>query len=159
MGQVMITGPLGCLGAGYGFALAAKVAHPHKQVLLFSGDGTFGLNGMEFDTFARHGLRIVCVIANDSAWGMVKHVRRMMAGDNRLAGSELARNTRYEKVVEALGGYGEFVDKVEDIKPALKRAFDSGLPACINVAVRQDVWSAATEGYKNSWGLAEAAGG
>ena len=159
MGQVMITGPLGCLGSGYGFALAAKVAHPYKQVLLFSGDGTFGLNGMEFDTFARHGLRIVCVVANDSSWGMVKHVRRMMAGDNKLAGSELAQNTRYEKVVEALGGYGEFVDKVEDIKPALKRAFDSGLPACINVAVRQDVWSAATEGYKNSWGLAEAAGG
>ncbi|MDE0511898.1 MAG: thiamine pyrophosphate-binding protein [Gammaproteobacteria bacterium] len=157
MGQVMLTGPLGCLGTGTGFAMAAKLAHPDKQVLLFSGDGTFGLNGMEFDTFVRHDLPVVCVVANDSAWGMVKHVRRMMAGDDKLAGSELAQNTRYEKVVQALGGYGEFVDDVNEVKPALKRAFDSGLPACINVAVRQDVWSAATEGYKNSWGLAEAA--
>ncbi|MDE2930679.1 MAG: thiamine pyrophosphate-binding protein [Chloroflexota bacterium] len=157
MGQVMITGALGCLGAGTGFALAAKMAHPDKQVMLFSGDGTFGLNGMEFDTFVRHSLPIVCVVANDSAWGMVKHVRRMMAGNNKLAGSELSQNTRYEKVVEALGGYGEFVEDIADVKPALERAFASGLPACINVAVRQDVWSAATEGYKNSWGLAEAA--
>ena len=159
MGQILNTGPLGCLGTGTGFALAAKLAHPDKQVLLFSGDGTFGLNGMEFDTFVRHGTPIVCVIANDSAWGMVKHVRRMMAGGNRLAGSELKQNTRYEKVVEALGGYGEYVDNVNEVKPALARAFASGLPACINVAVRQDVYSAATEGYKNSWGLAEAADG
>jgi len=135
MGQVLTTTAFGCLGAGTGFALAAKLANRDKQVLLYYGDGTFGLNGMEFDTFVRHNLPIVSVISNDSAWGMVKHMHRMWYGENRLTGTLLKPGQRYDKVVEALGGYGEYVTKIEDIKPALARAFASGLPACINVEV------------------------
>ncbi|MCK4963497.1 MAG: acetolactate synthase, partial [Dehalococcoidia bacterium] len=135
MGQVLSTGALGCLGAGIGFALAAKLANRDKQVLVYFGDGTFGLNGMEFDTFVRHNLPVVSVISNDSAWGMVKHWHRMKYGDDRLTGTLLKPGQRYDKMVEALGGYGEYVDRIEDIKPALARAFASGLPACINVEV------------------------
>lgn len=135
MGQVMSSGPLGCLGSGIGFAMAAKLAHKNKQVLLYSGDGTFGLHAMEFDTFVRHNLPVVAVISNDSSWGMVKHWQCIDYGKDRCVGTNLKQRQRYDKVVEALGGYGEYVDKIEDIKPALSRAFASGLPACVNVEV------------------------
>ncbi len=135
MGQMMTSGSLGCLGVGTGFALAAKLAHPDKQVLIHFGDGSFGLHAMEFDTFVRHNLPIVAVISNDGLWGMVKHWQVMDYGDNRCIGTRLKPLQRYDKVVEALGGYGEYVDKPENIKPALSRAFASGLPACVNVAV------------------------
>lgn len=135
MGQMLTTTAFGCLGAGTGFALAAKLANRDKQVFLYYGDGTFGLNGMEFDTFVRHNLPILSVISNDSAWGMVKHMHRMWYGEDRVQGTLLQIGKRYDKVVEALGGYGEYVTKIEDIKPALARAAASGLPACINVEV------------------------
>lgn len=135
MGQMLGSGALGCLGVGTGFALAAKLAKRDKQVLIYFGDGSFGLNGMEFDTFVRHDLPVVSVISNDSAWGMVKHGQRMTYGEDRLTGTLLRPRQRYDKMVEALGGYGEYVDKIEDIKPALARAFASGMPACINVEV------------------------
>ena len=123
--------PSGTLGVGTAFAMAARLARPDKQVLLLSGDGSFGLNGMEFDTMVRHKLPIVCVISNDGAWGMVKH-EQQVKGPDRVIGTELGF-VRYDKVVEALGGYGEAVEKPEDIRPALERAFASGRPACINV--------------------------
>jgi len=135
MGQLMASGSLGCLGAGTGLALAAKLAHRDKQVLIYSGDGSFGLHGMEFDTFVRHKLPIVAVISNDSAWGIVRHWQRMDYGEDRCVGTGLKPRQRYDKMVEALGGYGEYVNKIEDIKPALSRAFASGLPACVNVEV------------------------
>jgi len=100
-------------------------------VLLLSGDGSFGLNAMEFDTMVRHKLPIVCVIANDEAWGMIVRLQQAK-GPDRVVGSKLGF-VRYDKVVEALGGYGEAIERPEDIRPALERAFASGLPACINV--------------------------
>jgi len=145
MGQMLATGPFGCLGVGTGFAMAAKLAHPHKQVLGFFGDGSFGLNGMEFDTFVRHNLPIVVVISNDGAWGMVKHWQRMTGGEDRCTGMVLKSRQRYDKMVEALGGYGEYVNRIEDIKPALERAFASGLPACINVEVDPEAVSDTTK--------------
>lgn len=156
MGQVMSSGPLGCLGAGTGFALAAKLANRQKQVLIYSGDGSFGLNGMEFDTFVRHNLPVVAVISNDSAWGMVKHGHRRMYGEDRLAGTTLKPRQRYDKMVEALGGYGEYVERIEDIKPALNRAFASGLPACVNVEVDPEPISAATMGLGRAMGTSQA---
>jgi acetolactate synthase-1/2/3 large subunit len=135
MGQMISAGPLGCLGAGTGLALAAKLAYRNRQVLGYFGDGTFGLNGMEFDTYVRHNLPVVGVISNDSSWGMVRHWQKIDYGEDRCCGTWLKPRQRYDKMVEALGGYGEFVDRTEDIKPALARAFASGLPACINVEV------------------------
>lgn len=130
-GHWLDPGPMGCLGIGTGYAMAAKLARPDKQVLLLSGDGSFGLNGMEFDTLSRHNIPVVCVIGNDGGWGEVRH--EYMDQFGREVGANLAPARRYDKVVEALGGYGELVERPEQIRPALERAFASGLPACINV--------------------------
>lgn len=130
-GHLLSVVPTGTLGVGPSFAMAAKLARPNTQVVLISGDGSFGLNAMEFDTMVRHNLQVVCVISNDSAWGMVMH-EQQAKGMDRVVGTELGF-VRYDKVVEELGGYGEMVNEPVDIRPALQRAFASGKPACINV--------------------------
>ncbi len=122
--------PTGCLGVGTSFAIAAKIARPDKQVLLLSGDGAFGFNAMEFDTMVRHNIPVVCIIGNDGAWGQIKQGQIARGGE--IVATELSIS-RYDKMVEGLGGYGEFVENPADIRPALERAFASGLPACINV--------------------------
>jgi acetolactate synthase-1/2/3 large subunit len=124
-------GPYGCLGSGPGYALAAKLAHPDRQVVLLSGDGAFGFSAMEFDTLVRHRLPVVCVIGNNGIWALEKHPMQRLLGTSMLA--DLAPGTRYDRVVEALGGHGELVERPEDVGPALARAFRSGLPACVNV--------------------------
>jgi len=137
------SGLLGCLGTGIPFAMSAKLARPDKKVLLLQGDGSFGFNSMEFDTMVRHNIPVVCVVNNDTAWGMIKHSQELSIGCDRLSCSELGER-HYEKMVEGLGGYGEFVTKDEDIIPAVKRAFESGKPACINVMTDPKVTSPAT---------------
>jgi acetolactate synthase I/II/III large subunit len=134
---------LGCLGTGIPFALAAKLANPGKPVIVFQGDGSFGFNAMEFDTAVRHDIPIICVVNNDCAWGMIKHSQEMSIGPERVTCAELGVR-RYDKMVEGLGGHGEFVEKDEDITPALQRAVDSGKPACVNVMTDQEVTSPAT---------------
>ena len=136
-------GQLGCLGTGIPFAMAAKLVRPDKKVVLLQGDGSFGFNSMEFDTMVRHNIPVVCVVNNDQAWGMIKHGQELSIGCERLQCCELGVRS-YEKMVEGLGGYGEFVTKDEDIIPALQRAFDSGKPACINVMTDPTVTSPAT---------------
>jgi acetolactate synthase-1/2/3 large subunit len=131
-GQWLDPGPLGCLGAGAPFAIAAKALHPEKKVLIIHGDGSFGLNGFEFDTALRHGLPIVSIVGNDSAWGQIRAPQVKIVGKERAIGTSLAP-TRYDKIVEAMGGYGEHVEHPEEIAPALDRAFASGKAACINV--------------------------
>jgi len=137
------SGLFGCLGTGIPFAMAAKVANPNKKVILLNGDGSFGFNGMEFDTMVRHNIPVICVINNDCAWGMIKHSQELSLGADRLQCAELGTR-HYEKMVEGLGGYGEFVTRDEDIIPALQRAFDSGKPACINVITDPTATSPAT---------------
>ncbi len=126
-------GPMGCLGTGTGFAMAAQIARPGKKVLILHGDGAFGLNGMEFESMVRQQVPVVSIIGNDGAWGQIKHPQKAILGHATAA--ELSPGIRYDKMVEALGGYGELVQKPEDIRPALERAFASGLPACINVLI------------------------
>jgi acetolactate synthase I/II/III large subunit len=126
-------GPMGCLGTGTGFAMAAQIARPGKKVLILHGDGAFGLNGMEFESMVRQQLPIVSIIGNDGAWGQIKHPQKAILGHAMAA--ELSPGIRYDKMVEALGGYGELVQRADDIRPALERAFASGLPACINVLI------------------------
>lgn len=124
-------GPFGCLGAGPGYALAAKLAHPDRQVVLLLGDGAFGFSGMEFDTLARHGVNVVGVMGNNGIWGLEKHPMEMLYGYSVAA--ELTPETRYDRVVEALGGHGELVRAPADLRPALERAFEAGAPALVNV--------------------------
>lgn len=125
-------GQFGCLGTGIPFGLAAKAARPDKTVVVITGDGSFGLNAMEFCTAIRHDLPFVCVINNDQAWGMIKHGQELCYGQERLIGSELGA-IHYEKMVQGLGGHGEYVEKEEDLIPAVQRAIASGRPACVNV--------------------------
>ena len=136
-GAWMDPGPLGTLGVGMPFALAAQLANPDKRVVIVYGDGSFGLNGFEFDTAVRFGLPIIGVVGNDAAWGQMMRPQGAMLGQDRLHGT-LLNSTRYDKVVEALGGHGEHVEHPEDLRPALDRAAASGKPALINVVIRQD---------------------
>ena len=136
-GTWMDPGPLGTLGVGMPFALAAQKAFPDKRVLIIYGDGSFGLNGFEYDTAVRFGLPIVGVVGNDAAWGQMMRPQAMLYGEDRLVATEL-EYTRYDKVVEALGGHGEHVTEPGDIVPAIERAFASGKPALVNVVIRQD---------------------
>jgi acetolactate synthase-1/2/3 large subunit len=124
-------GPFGCLGTGPGYALAAKLARPDRQVVLLVGDGAFGFSGMEFDTLARHGVNVVGVMGNNGIWGLEKHPMEFLYGYSVAA--DLRPATRYDHLVEALGGYGELVERAEDMRPALERAFAAGRPALVNV--------------------------
>jgi acetolactate synthase-1/2/3 large subunit len=124
-------GPFGCLGSGPGYALAAKLAHPDRQVVLLLGDGAFGFSGMEFDTLARHGVAVVGVMGNNGIWALEKHPMEMVYGYSVAA--ELRPETRYDEVVEALGGHGELVRTPAELRPALERAFAAGAPALVNV--------------------------
>ncbi|MBK7949882.1 MAG: acetolactate synthase [Deltaproteobacteria bacterium] len=136
-GAWMDPGPLGTLGVGMPFALAAKLAHPTRPVVIVYGDGSFGFNGMEYDTAVRFGLPIVGIVGNDGAWGQMMRPQGAIYGWDRLEAVILNR-TRYDKVVEALGGHGEYVTRPEELRPALERAYASGKPALVNVEIRQD---------------------
>src|SRR5262245_13383217 len=136
-GSWMDPGPLGTLGVGMPFALAAQITHPKRRVVIVYGDGSFGLNGMEYDTAVRFNLPIIGVVGNDGAWGQMMRPQGAIYGWNRLQGT-LLNYTRYDKVVEALGGHGEHVTEPGQIRPALERAAASGKPALVNVIMRQD---------------------
>ena len=124
-------GPYGCLGAGLGSAIAARLARPSAQVVLLLGDGAAGMSLMDVDTLVRHDLPVVMVCGNNSAWGLEKQPMQMLYGYDVAA--DLAPRTRYDEVVKALGGGGETVTDPTQIGPALDRAFASGAPYLVNV--------------------------
>jgi acetolactate synthase I/II/III large subunit len=134
----MDPGPLGTLGVGMPFALAAQLAKPEKRVLIIYGDGAFGLNGFEYDTAVRFNLPIVGIMGNDAAWGQMARPQAEVYGAERVVATKL-NPTRYDKIVEAMGGHGEHCTRPEEIAPALERAFASGKPALVNVDMRQDI--------------------
>jgi len=127
---------LGMLGSSLPTALAAKIAYPESRVVMLTGDGAFGFNGMEFDTAVRHKLNIVAILGNDSAWGIDRQIQLGLYG--RPVATDLLQ-TRYDQMVQGLGGYGEFVERPENLEPALKRAFAAGKPALLNVAVERAI--------------------
>ena len=127
---------LGMLGSSLPTALAAKVAYPDSRVIMLTGDGAFGFNAMEFDTAVRHKLNVVAILGNDSAWGIDRQIQLGLYG--RPVATELLQ-TRYDQVVQGLGGYGEFVERPEDLGPALERALAARQPALLNVAVERAI--------------------
>jgi thiamine pyrophosphate-dependent acetolactate synthase large subunit-like protein len=124
-------GPFGCLGCGPGYALAAKLARPERQVVLLLGDGAFGFSGMEWDTLARHGVGVVGVMGNNGIWGLEKHPMEFLYGYSVVA--ELRPETRYDSMVEALGASGALVREPGELRPALERALAADGPALVNV--------------------------
>ena len=142
-GRWLDPGPLGCLGVGAPFALAAKTLAPERPVLVIQGDGSFGLNGFDFETAVRFKLPMVVVVGNDAAWGQILIPQRNMYGEDKSPATRLA-STRYDRVVEAFGGKGEHVDDPADLPAALDRAFASGTVYCVDVAI--DPEAAASSG-------------
>jgi len=125
-------GPYGCLGTGPGYAIAARVARPAAQVVLLLGDGAAGFSLMDADTLVRHRLPVVMICGNNGIWGLEKYPMRALYGYDVAA--DLQPQCRYDQVVAALGGAGELVTRPADIAPALRRAFDSGVPYLVNIA-------------------------
>ena len=130
----MDPGPLGTLGVGPGYAMAAKLAHPDKRVIIMFGDGSFGLNAMEFEAMVRQNIPVVGIIGNDAGWTQILRGQKELYGKDRLVATTL-EYTHYEKVVEAVGGHGEWVETCAELEPALQRAFESGKPALVNVKI------------------------
>jgi acetolactate synthase-1/2/3 large subunit len=124
-------GPYGCLGSGPGYALAAKLACPEREVVLLLGDGAFGFAGMDFDTLARHDVAVIGVIGNNGIWALEKHPMEFLYGYSVVA--DLRPETRYDEIVAALGGHGELVREPGQLRGAFERARASGRPALINV--------------------------
>jgi acetolactate synthase I/II/III large subunit len=124
-------GPYGCLGAGTGYALAAALAYPHRQVVALYGDGAIGFTLGDLDTLVRHGVNVTAIIGNNGIWGLEKHPMQMIFGYDVVA--ELRPGTRYDLVAEALGGRGELVEQPGDIGPALDRALAQPGLSVVNV--------------------------
>jgi acetolactate synthase-1/2/3 large subunit len=131
-GNWLDPGPYGCLGTGLGYAIAARLARPSSQVVLLLGDGAAGFSLMDVDTLVRHRLPVVMICGNNGIWGLEKHPMQMLYGYDVAA--ELQPQCRYDQVVTALGGGGELVTEPSEIGPALRRAFDSGIPYMVNIA-------------------------
>ncbi len=133
-GRWLDPGPLGCLGVGAPFALAAKLLAPERPVCVVQGDGAFGLNGMDYETAVRFRLPMVVVVGNDAAWGQIRVPQVSLYGEDHSPATRLAP-TRYDRVVQALGGAGEHVEDPSDLPAALDRAFASGTVYCVDVAI------------------------
>lgn len=133
-GLWMDPGPLGTLGVGPGFAMAAKLARPESDVVLVYGDGSVGFNGFEFEAMVRQGIKVTAVVGNDACWTQIYRGQVDMFGEKRTPATKLAY-TRYDKVVEGLGGHGEYVEHPDELRGALQRALESPLPALVNVKI------------------------
>ena len=130
-GTFLDPGPYGCLGMGPGYALAAGVAHPARQVVLLLGDGAIGFALGDFESLVRHGVNVTAIVGNNGIWGLEKHPMQALFGYDVVA--DLSPGIRYDKVVEALGGHGELVDQPGDLGPALDRAFATPGVSLVNV--------------------------
>jgi len=128
----MINGVAGSIGGSLSFALAARLAEPQAPVFAVLGDGTIGFHLSEFETAVRRKLPFVAVLGNDALWNAESQIQLREYGRERMRGCELLP-ARYDLVVAALGGHGEFVDKAADLPGAIERALESGKPACINI--------------------------
>lgn len=124
-------GPYGCLGTGMGYALGARLTYPDRQVCVLMGDGAAGFSLLDVESLVRQKLPVVIVVGNNGIWGLEKHPMNAMYGYDVAA--DLQPGLRYDDVVRAMGGAGETVEKAGGLGPALRRAFESGVPYLVNV--------------------------
>jgi acetolactate synthase-1/2/3 large subunit len=130
-------GPFGCLGIGPGYAIAARLRHPDRQIVLLYGDGAIGFSASELESLVRHGLPVVCIVGNNGIWGLEKHPMRGLYGYDVAA--DLRPGIRYDQMMESFGGKGELVTEPDDLAPALKRALESGEPYLVNVLTDPEI--------------------
>ena len=133
-GRWLRLGPLATIGSGLPNSLALKLANPDKPVVCITGDGSLGFYLAELDTAVRHNLPVVIIVGNDGGWGIERQFQQA-AGYPGTVACEL-RRSRYDVVMQGLGGRGEVVEELDEIRPAMERAFSSGAPYLINVMVR-----------------------
>jgi thiamine pyrophosphate-dependent acetolactate synthase large subunit-like protein len=133
---------LGTIGVGVPYAVGAKAGAPDRPVVMCIGDGSFGFGAMELDTAARHNLPFVAVIANNGAWGNIRHEQGKQFSQNDATKLSVAS---YEKIAEAFGGHAERVEDAAEVGPAVRRAIDSNKPAVVNVIVQPGQVSQVTE--------------
>jgi acetolactate synthase-1/2/3 large subunit len=127
-------GPLGTIGSALPNAIALQLAHPDQPVVMITGDGSLGFYIAEFDTAVRHNLPFVVIVGNDGGWGLERELQGFETGGKTVA-CEL-RRTRYDIVMEGFGGKGETIDRLDQVAPAVRRAFSAGVPYCLNVNIR-----------------------
>ena len=130
-GTFLDPGPYGCLGMGPGYALAAGLAHPDRQVVLLLGDGAIGFALGDYEALARHGVNVTAIVGNNGIWGLEKHPMQALFGYDVVA--ELRPGIRYDEAITALGGHGELVTEPNDVGPALDRAFATPGVSLVNV--------------------------
>ncbi|MES1170774.1 MAG: thiamine pyrophosphate-dependent enzyme, partial [Actinomycetota bacterium] len=133
-GSWMDPGPLGTLGVGPGYAMAAKLARPDSDVVLVSGDGSFGFNGFEIEAMARQNIKVTCIVGNDAGWTQIRRGQVEMYGEERAIATKLAY-TRYDLIAQGMGAHGEHVTQARDLDAALARAFAHAGPAVVNVEI------------------------
>ena len=141
--NLFIGSAMGTLGVGLPFAIGSRVARPDRPVVVFTGDGAFGLSAMELDTAARHRIGVVVVVANNGGWGDVRHEQRMWYGEKADQGAVLS-SIRYDLLAEAVGGAGQRVTEREEVRPALERAWEAasrGVPAVVDAVTDPDAMS------------------
>ena len=143
-GHWLDPGPLGTLGVGTPFAIAANAAMPETEVIVLFGDGAFGLTGFDYDTLVRFNMPVIGVVANNAAWNQVRYGQMERYGRIRGEVANTLSALRYDRIVEAMGGHGEHVTEPSHIRPALERARASGKPSLINVMVDPNVFSSGT---------------
>lgn len=143
-GHWMDPGPLGTLGVGIPFVLAAKLARPDKEVVALFGDGAFSLTGWDFETLVRYDLPFVGIVGNNSSMNQIRYGQAAKYGLERERVGNTLGDVRYDQFAKMLGGYGEEVRDPKDIGPALRRARESGKPSLINVWIDPDVYAPGT---------------
>ncbi|MEZ7129854.1 thiamine pyrophosphate-binding protein [Nonomuraea sp. AD125B] len=143
-GHWMDPGPLGTLGVGMAFAMAAKKARPDKEVLCLFGDGAFSLTGWDFETMVRFDLPFIGIVGNNSSMNQIRYGQAAKYGEDRARVGNTLGDIRYGDFAKLLGGHGEEVRDPAEIRPALERARESGKPALINVWVDPEVYAPGT---------------
>ncbi|RJS87618.1 hypothetical protein CW704_02355, partial [Candidatus Bathyarchaeota archaeon] len=115
-------------------AMAARLAHPNRPVLLLSGDGAFSFTLAEIETAVRHDLPFVAVVANDNAWGIVVSTQKDRYEEENVLASRFG-DIRFDKVAEALGARGLRVNDPKELRRAVEEGFSSGTPTIIDVPI------------------------
>ena len=147
-GAWMDPGPLGTLGVGVPYAIAAKQASPESEVLLYCGDGAFSMTGMDFEAFVRHKLPVLVVVGNNSAQNQIRFGQIMKYGEEKGNVGNLLGDVPFDEFAKIFGGHGESVREAKDIQPALQRAREAvkaGTPAIVNIWVDKEEFAPGTK--------------